>query len=299
MADESQTFGQTWATSYDVVVASTAAILWLVGSLSPNWSDVSLHSWRQNYELIWVAESAIVIAAAICSYWSPRCATALLLPAIVFRAISLSQFYVPKNGFSGHATGYMTVSWIGLGAAVLGFIMLTAYAKPFWGLTRSSLIVTMALFVVAIGWSVAAALPWVHNYLRAPPGHTWKSNGQQVLEYNCCLITSTSLTLGAKITTWAQVLAAPLLVFIAGLRAGKTVQGLGWIAAGVVMTAVGLSILQTLGPIPPPPQLAGSFGTASILPAGVCVIVGGAIVLLVGVANALWTVASRVTADAS
>jgi hypothetical protein len=190
----------------------------------------------------------------------------------------------------------MSVSLIGLVLAVPGFILLGSVARPFWGLTQGGLIVTMVLFVVAIGWSVAQALPVVHYYLRAPSGQHWNANGQPILEYDCCNITSAAFTLGQKITNWAQVVAAPLLVFISGLRAGYAVRGFGWMSAGAVMTAVGLSIIQSLGSIPLP---SSEFGTISILPAGVFVIVGGAIVVLVGVGSALWTLASRASANST
>ncbi len=278
-----------------VVTIAVAGVLWLVGSLSSDWSGVSSHSWGQDFELIWVIESVVVVAAACCSYWSPRCATALLLPAIVFRIISVGQFYVPRNGFPGHATAFATISLIGLILAVVGFILLALIVKPFWGLTRSSLILTMVLFVVAIGWAVAASLPWVHYYLRAPANKTWKVNGQRVFEYSCCIITSASFTVGQKITLWAQAVAAPLLIFVSGLRAGKTMQGLGWISAGGIMTAVGLSILQGLGPYTP--YNVGEYATAWVLPAGIFVIVGGVIVLLVGITTSLWTLAGRIPAS--
>ena len=281
--------------SFGVAVIAVAGVLWLVSSLSSNLSGVSSHDWARDFELIWVFESAVVIAAACCSYWSPRSATALLLPAIVFRIISLGQFYVPKSGYSGHATAFTLLSLIGLILASLGFILLALVARPFWALTRSSLIVTMVVFVVAIGWSVAAALPGVHDYLRAPAGRHWKANGLSVFEYNCCAVTSVSLTLGQKITTWAQVVAAPLLVLVSGLRAGKTVQGVGWISAGGVMAAIGLSILPGLGPFSP--YNLGEYATEWILPAGVFVIVGGAIVFLIGVTTAFWTSAGRIPAS--
>jgi hypothetical protein len=287
--------GRRIALIFGVAMVAAAGVLWLIGSLSSNWSGVSPHDWGQSYELTWVIESVVVIAAACCAYWSPRCATGLLLPAIVFQIINLAQFYLPKSGFSGHATTFTRDSWIGLGIALLGFILLALVARPFWGLTRSSLVLTMVVFVVAIGWSVAWALPEVHYYVRGPAGWHFYANGRQVLESNCCAITSASYTLGQKITTWAQIVAAPLLVFVSGLRAGKTVQGLGWISAGGIMTAIGLSILQGLGPFAY--RNARFFATISILPAGVFVIVGGAIVFLVGITTALWTAAGRIPAS--
>ena len=134
---------------FGLAMVAIAAVLWVVGSFSPNWSGLSSHEWRHSFELIWMTESAIVIAAACCAYWSPRCATALLLPAIVFRIVSLGQFYVPESSFSGHATATTYASIAGLILAVLGFILLALVARPFWGLTRSSLVATMIVFVVA------------------------------------------------------------------------------------------------------------------------------------------------------
>jgi hypothetical protein len=105
----------------------------------------------------------------------------------------------PRETVSGSPDFYTWLSWVGLGQAVLGFILLVPFARPFWALTRSSLLITMAVLVVAIGWSVAAALPWAHYYARAPAGQTWKDDGQPVIEFNCCAVTSATYTLGQKI----------------------------------------------------------------------------------------------------
>ncbi len=277
-------------------LVALAGVVSLVGSFSPVWSELNSSTWRQHYEPIWLAEAAIMIGAACCAYWSPRIATALLLPAIVSRIISVGQFQTPKSGFTGHATGFYEADVWSLGLAVLGFLALVLVASPFWGLTRSGLVLTGILLLVAVVWSVAVAMPWSHQVLHALGGRRWKQTGTSTLQDDCCWVTSSAFSRGEKITTWVQMVGLPVVVVITGLRAGRTVRGLGWIAAGLVMTVIGVIGLLGLGSVPTHNPTYTE--TLSILPGIAIAIAAGALIMIVGSVLALWGTAGRTPSEA-
>jgi hypothetical protein len=227
-----------------VLVAS--GILWLLASLFPAWSGLDRWEWTHDFLPIWIPETTLIIVAGVIGFWSPAMSTALAVPAIVFRAISIFQFVVPSSGFQSSPRFSFWLDLIGWIVALVSAAFLLNYAKPIWRVDHVALLVGLVVLLITFAWSIAATLPWISTTYVAPVGRWWTANHERFLNAKCCSSWDSSLRGGAQFIDWTQALIVPVIAFASTIRRGNPTRGLGLIATAVLMLTIPVSVYASI-----------------------------------------------------
>lgn len=280
---------------------SVGAVLCLATSASPMWLGISSWFWRHNFELIWFIESAILLIAGVIAFFAPGPATSLAIPALLFRAISVFQFVVPKSGFDHHAPGTYWIAVVGWVISLLAVVALLMICRPYWGFGRGALLVAVGVFAIAIVWSVMASLPWSSFTETAGSGQTFNANHKSVLVQTCCTTWDRSNPGGAAGVLWFQAAAPPVFALVLGLRRFSLRRGLGFISLGLLMFSIPLTVYTSL--LPRSTHHASNGFSFAVVDSPTwethAMAISAIAIMLVGVGASLWTAASRVQPENS